>query len=77
VVGVLANGSSWEDRASGFEEARYPLLLDPMGAIFYLYGTESYELILIDRKLRLVEKKIFTDSALPAVKQRLRELHAE
>lgn len=74
---MLTNGRSWEDRAGGFEQARYPLLLDPTGAIFYLYGTESYELIFIDRKLRLVEKETFTDSALPAMKQRLRELHAE
>ncbi len=73
---MLANGSSWEDRAGGFEQARYPLLLDPMGAI-YLYGTESYDLIFIDRKMRLVEKKTFTDSALPDIKQRLRELNAE
>ena len=79
VVGVLTNHSTWDFayRPAEFDQVRYPLLLDPEGAVFYLYGTSSYEMIFVDRQLRLVNKQIFDSTIIPSVKQRLRELHAE
>jgi hypothetical protein len=50
-----------------------------MGAIFYLYGTGSDDILFIDRKLRLVDKQVLESAGgtIAEVKQRLRELHAE
>jgi len=79
VVGVLTNHSSWdfEWRPADFDVPTFPLLLDASRQIFELYGASSYEMIYVDRKQRLVAKEIFESSNIAAVKQRLRELHAE
>ena len=58
------------------------MLLDPQGAVFWLYDTTSYDMIFIDKQMRLVAKGSFDEysaqyMAVSQVKQRLRELDAE
>jgi len=45
--------------------------------VFYIYGVDSYQVILIDKEGRLVTKEDFSDEVIEKLKQRVRELHAE
>jgi hypothetical protein len=77
LIGVYTNGRSWSDRNDSFDAVTFPMLLDPEGGIFWLYNTTSYDMIFIDKQLRLVSKQAYDDSLTGVIKQRLRELHAE
>jgi hypothetical protein len=73
---IATNAESWSERAPGFEEVSSPILIDTDG-VFYVYGAASYEVILIDRRGRLVTKETYSDEVVDTLKQRIRELHAE
>jgi hypothetical protein len=77
LVGVFTNGKSWGDHNPEFDGVTFPMLLDPEGGVFYLYGTSSYEVIFVDKKQRLVSKQIFDDSLTLQYLQKARELHDE
>jgi hypothetical protein len=73
---VATNATSWDQHAPGFDEVSLPIMIDTAG-VFYIYSADSYEMILIDRKGRLVTKEIFSEAAVVTMKQRIREVHAE
>lgn len=67
---------SWADHAEGFESATFPVLLDTKG-VYYIYGVEPYEVVLVDKRGRLVTRQRLTADAVDGLKQRIRQLHAE
>jgi hypothetical protein len=73
---VATNATSWDQRDPGFEQVTYPILLDTAG-VFYMYGAESYDIILVDKLGRLVTKVSYDESLFNEILQRIRELHAE
>jgi len=77
LVSIAGNATSWSQHASGWDEVAFPVMIDTDG-IFYLYGAESYDIILVDKQGRLVTKDTFPlDSDLGKLNQRIRDLHAE
>ena len=76
-LAITTNATSWDDnRAPGFDEVTLPITLDSAG-VFYLYSADSYDVILVDKKGRLVSKQQFPETTTAILNQRIRELHAE
>jgi len=77
-LAVVAPGGTgtWADRAEGFDSASFPVMIDTKG-IAYIYGAEPYEVVLVDKRGRLVTGERFNSDALAGLKQRIRQLHAE
>jgi hypothetical protein len=75
---ITYNGVTWENHAAGYEEATFPVMPDSSG-VFYMYGANPYDVILVDKKGRLVSKESNFSSAARGdqVMARLRELHEE
>jgi hypothetical protein len=87
LIALATNSKSWDDRrASGWDEVEIPILIDTDG-VFYIYSADSNDIILIDKKGRLVTKEFFSpdleyesgalEKFLQGLRQRIRELHAE
>ncbi len=77
LASVATNATSWDQRAPGWDQVTYPVMLDASGQVFKLYGAQSYDIILVDKQGRLVTKVSYSESVLDQVLQRIRELHAE
>jgi hypothetical protein len=79
-VVITMQGPTWEYHASGYDKATFPIEPDTDG-VFYIYGATAYDVILIDKKGRLVSKQAGfddTDTAMVSkLNQRMRELYAE
>jgi hypothetical protein len=73
---LATNATSWDQHAPGFDEVSLPIMIDTDG-VFYIYSADSYEMILVDRKGRLVTKEVYSDAAVAVMKQRIREVYAE
>ncbi len=74
---ITFNGPTWESRVDGYDEVDFPVMPDTDG-VTYMYGAEPYDVILIDKKGRMVTKEAeYGDSSVARVNQRIRELHAE
>lgn len=70
------SGMPWKDRAFGFDQASYPVMLDK-GGVFYMYSAKAYDAFLVDKKGRLVTKVPFSDAEVFNLNSRIRKLHAE
>ena len=77
-VAIMETGVEWNDpyRALSFEDATYPIMLDTVG-VFYMYGADTYDVFLVDKKGRLVTKMPFSEAMVLDLNKRLRKLHAE
>lgn len=73
---IVTHAQSWADRAENFNEAKIPVMLDTAG-VFYIYSADSYDMVLIDKKGRLVSKEPFNPFDISKIQQRIRELYAE
>jgi hypothetical protein len=75
---VTQSGFTWEDHASGYDDVLYPVMPDTAG-VYYVYGAQAYDVVLVDRKGRLVskEKGFYDETMVNFLNQRLRDLHAE
>lgn len=69
-------GPTWEFHHVGFEAATFPVLPDKVG-VQYIYSADYYDVILVDKKGRLVTKQPFSPVAIEGLNKRIRELHAE
>lgn len=70
-------GPSWEDRATGYDEATFPVMPDKNG-VYYMYAADYYDALLVDKKGRLARKdKAFSDPMIEDYKTKIRDLYAE
>jgi hypothetical protein len=70
-------GPTWEHHDIGYEKVSYPVMLDKDG-VQYIYSADIYDVVLIDKKGRLVTKlPSFSDRDVAGLNKRIRELHAE
>ncbi len=76
---ITAPGTTWKDRAAGFDKIDFPVMPDSTGSVFNLYSATLYDLFLVDKKLQLVTRQTaFKDSTrFEQVKQRIRQLYVE
>lgn len=75
---VTMQGPTWEYHAQGFEQVTYHVMPDVNGAVYDAFGADAYNVLLIDKKGRVVTmKSSFADELIPSLNKRIRELHAE
>jgi hypothetical protein len=68
---------NWDNHVPGFEAPTFPVMADKKD-VHRLYSALTYDLMLVDKKGRLVSKLADYSSAnAEELKRRLRELHAE
>jgi hypothetical protein len=75
-LAVTAPGPTWADRADGYEEASFPVMSDN-GGVYYMYGVSPYDVILVDKKGRLVTSDEFSTDKVDTLLRKIRDLHAE
>lgn len=76
---VTFYGPSWEDRALGFEMASFPIMADSRDdKVVTLFSANPYDVILIDRKGRMVTREYnFSPALVESLTKRLRDLISE
>lgn len=73
----ITGGPNWEDRASGYDDATFPVMPDTHG-VYYMYAADYYDALLVDKKGRLARKdKSFSDEMIDSYKSKIRALYAE
>ena len=77
-LALTAPGYGWADHVPGYDEVDFPVMPDPMGEVFNLYGATYYDAYMVDKKGRLVTKQaMFSKDYFDAFNKRIRVLYAE
>ena len=76
---ITAPGFTWADHASGYDVAMFPVMQDDDRSVHTLYGADTYDVFLVDRKGRLVVsiEGFWDDTLISSINNRLRQLYAE
>lgn len=76
VVGQME--TTWEKRASGFDEIDFPVMADSEGVVFDLFSADAFNVFLIDKQGRLVSQIVsMNEELVDQLNKRIRQLHAE
>jgi hypothetical protein len=75
-LAITAPGPTWTDRSEGYDTASFPVMSDN-GGVYYMFGVQPYDAILIDKKGRLVITDEFSSDKVDALLRKIRDLHAE
>lgn len=72
-------GVSWGEHVDGYEHVDFSVMPDVDGKVYEFYGANAYDAFLIDRSGRLVTRfvEVYDNAQFPAIRTKLRDLHAE
>ena len=78
MLAITAPGVTWEHHAWGFGQITFPVMPDSAGVVQNLFSATTYDLYIVDRQGRMVEKIAdFSDKNISAVMKKVKELHAQ
>jgi len=78
MLAITAPGVTWEHHAWGFGQISFPVMPDSVGTVQSLYSATTYDLYMVDRQGRMVEKIAdFSDKNVNDVAKKVKELHAQ
>lgn len=78
-MAITYRGPVWDDHVSGYEVATFPVMPDVDGEVYHLYGANTYDIFLVDKKGRLAKRFVafYDDVQIPDIQNALRDLYTE